>query len=179
MDEHRTRAVFRQHVTECLSLAESIYGINFGRVRVTFDLKGLCCGKAEVRSHPERGKTYMLSFNDEALKKDWEGMVTSTIPHEVAHLVAFADPSLKADGHNRAWKRIAISLGDSERGKTCHNIDLKPARRGRRYRYFVNGNVVILSSKQHIETQSGKKMYFCNKSKLPIMKEDFEGLDKS
>ncbi len=125
------QAEFRKHVRSCLVNAEVKYGVYFGRVTITFDLRGYSAGEARLVPHPTLGKVYKLRFNKEALEQNWEGMVNSTIPHEVAHLVVFARPDFKSENHDHKWRAIAISLGDTERGATCHTMLLKPARRPR------------------------------------------------
>ncbi len=123
------QAEFRRHVKACLVKAEVKYGVYFGRVTITFDLKGYSAGEARICPHPTLGKVFKLRFNKEALEKNWDGMVNSTIPHEVAHLVVFARPDLKSENHDYKWRAIAISLGDVERGAVYHTMVLKPARR--------------------------------------------------
>lgn len=175
MNDKRTQSVFRLRVNECLEKAQSLYGIDFGRVAVTFDLKGGSCGEAVMRPHPQLGRTFALRFNKEALVKDWDMMVESTIPHEVAHLVAYADPKLGASKHNRAWKMIAIKLGDRDRGTVYHKLKLTPARKARRYAYSVSGEKLHLTAKQHRDIQGGA-VYVSAKTKSIIDKNHFVGL---
>jgi predicted SprT family Zn-dependent metalloprotease len=107
--------------------------------------------------HPNVQYVYKLRFNKEAIKLDWTGMVESTIPHEVAHLVAFADPKLRAENHNSRWRRIAITLGDSKRGETFHQMALRPARRTRKFVYAnQTGATVELTPHMHRQLQAGE-----------------------
>lgn len=175
MDDKRTQSSFRLSVNECLEKAQSLYGVDFGRVTVTFDLKGSSCGEAVMRPHPRLGRTFALRFNKEALEKDWDMMVESTIPHEVAHLVAYADPKLGASKHNRAWKMIAIKLGDRDKGNVYHKLKLTPARKTRRYSYNVSGENLQLTAKQHRDIQSGA-LYVSAKTKALIEKNHFIGI---
>ena len=120
---------FRKHVLECIDDAETIYNIDFGRVTITFDLKGYTAADARFSPHPTMGQVFKLRFNKEAIKQDWDMMVESTIPHEVAHLVCFAKPEFKSENHDRIWRAIAIRLGDRDRGMVGHTLTLTSTRR--------------------------------------------------
>ena len=178
MEKTKSQSRFRAHVYECIHLAQQIYDVDFGRVTITFDLKGQSMGEASAKPHPTKGRSYFLRFNKEAMQKDWDQMVESTIPHEVAHLVAFADPSLKARQHNRAWKLISISLGDRERGASHHTMTLSPGRRILRYVYEVSGNQLSLSAQQHRNIQKGVAMV-CAKTNARIFPSDFAGTQRN
>lgn len=157
VEQARTQQEFRRLVHECIKRAEELYDVNFGRVTVTFDLKGEKAALAIQTPHDNLGFVYKLRFNRDAMRLDWDQMVSSTIPHEVAHLVAFAVPALRADGHDHRWRAIAINLGDTQRGATYHTMNLPPARRVRRFHYRdERGYSVTVSAKLHREVQAGK-----------------------
>ena len=144
-----TLADFTTLVKLCLKIAGDKYG-DLGHVDIRYDIRGQCAGQARCRRDRISGKAFdlCLRFNKEALAKDWAGMVKDTIPHEVAHLVAYARPELGADNHNSQWERIARSLGCS--GNRCHTMALTSARRTFRYRYVTpSGDVVVCRAKHH------------------------------
>ncbi len=155
IEKSHTQAEFRRLVHQNIELAEKLYGIDFGRVTVTFDLKGEDAAHAYQVPHPNLGFIYKLRFNREAIRLDWIHMVESTIPHEVAHLVAFARDDLGADGHNWKWRAIAIALGDTERGKNHHTLPLKPARRVRRFLYMNDRGSCSVTPGMHHKVQAG------------------------
>lgn len=139
-------ANFTQLVRICIEAAEEKYGL-LGPVDIRFDLKGMAAGQAQLR----RGKL-IVRFNREALAKDWDHMVRETIPHEIAHLVAYARPNLGAKGHNAMWKRIAQSLGC--KGDRCHTIQLTPTRKRVRYFYKLpSGTELLVGPQQHKNIQ--------------------------
>ena len=144
-----TIADFTTLVKLCLKIAGDKYG-DLGHVDIRYDIRGQCAGQARCRRDRISGKAFdlCLRFNKEALAKDWAHMVKETIPHEVAHLVAYARPELGADNHNSQWERIARSLGCS--GNRCHTMALTSARRTFRYRYVTpSGDVVVCRAKHH------------------------------
>jgi SprT protein len=153
-EQPRTQAEFRRLVHECLDKAEALYDVDFGRVTITFDVKGEKAAQAIQQPHPNLGFVYKLRFNKDAIRLDWNGMVSSTIPHEVAHLVAFAKPSLRAENHNHRWRSIAIALGDTERGAVYHTMKLPPARRVRKFLYRnEKGESAAISARMHSRVQ--------------------------
>jgi len=52
-------------------------------------------------------------------RSDNDGMLDSTIRHELAHVIAF-DVFKGDQGHNSNWRAIAIAIGDS--GDRCHTM---------------------------------------------------------
>lgn len=152
-----TQSEFRRLVHACIDKAEKLYDLDFGRVTITFDLKGEKAAWALQYPHPTMGYFYKLRFNRDAIRIDWDQMVNGTIPHEVAHLVAFAKPSLRAENHDFRWRKIAIALGDKTLGKAQHTMDLPPARRLRRFLYRdERGHSVAITPKFHNRVQAGE-----------------------
>jgi SprT protein len=154
----QTQEHFRRLVHECIERAEHIYNVDFGRVTITFDLRGENAAWSIQKPHPTLGVVYKLRFNREALRMDWDFMVNSAIPHEVAHLVAFADPSLGVEAnHDAQWREIAIALGDSQMGRTTHTLPLRPARRLTKFIYRNDqGALASISSRLHRRLQAGE-----------------------
>ena len=148
---------FTAHVEECLKRAFEMYDIKLSPncVTIKYNLKGKCAGQACKDGMVE----YRLRFNREAIENHWDGMVQNTIPHEVAHLVAWMRPELKANGHNTVWKRICIQLGGT--GARTHSYKLTPAHnkgRGRRVHvYNVNGQEYKVGVIVHNRIQRGRR----------------------
>jgi predicted SprT family Zn-dependent metalloprotease len=143
-----TQANFTKLVELCLAIARERYG-DFGNVTIRYDLRGLAAGQAKCKRSRLTGEAYDLElrFNREAMAKDWDHMVRETIPHEVAHLVAFARPDLGANNHNAGWTRIARSLGC--KGDRCHTMALTPARRRYRFKYVTDSGVTVLAGPKY------------------------------
>lgn len=143
---------FTSHVEECLKRAFDKYGVKLSPdcVKIQFNLKGKTSAQACMKGLTE----YRLRFNREAIEKHWDEMVNKTIPHEVAHLIAWMCPQLRASGHNKVWKRICVELGGT--GRRCHNYDLTPARKTKKYLYNVNGAEYKVGSRVHNKIQMGR-----------------------
>ncbi len=152
----KTLADFTQLVNLCLAIAAEKYG-EMPKVTIRYDIRGKTAGVAGCKRNRLTGEAVdlYLRFNREAIEKNWDEMVTETIPHEVAHLVAYAFPRLGADNHNYAWKRISQSLGCS--GARCHKMELTPGRKTNRFIYVTErGEEVVVGPKHHSGLQSGK-----------------------
>lgn len=136
------------------------------------NLKGNSAGQATLR----RGEL-ILRFNIEAIEKAYTDMVEDTIPHEVAHLVCFLDPTY-GKNHNQGWSDMAKSLGGS--GERIHKIRLSKARRVRRYCYVLSdGSELALTKDQHLKLQEGRSTFHARDCHtlsgtcLPIFKDHF------
>lgn len=154
-----TLADFEALVRNCIAAAEAKYG-KMPDIRIRFDLKGRAAGMAGAdginRRTGEVIRPY-LRFNVEAIRKHWDEQVKQTIPHEVAHIVAYCFPALGAKNHNYAWQMIDRSLGGT--GERCHRMELTRARNVQRYRYVLdNGQEISVGPKHHRALQLGSTL---------------------
>lgn len=147
---------FTEHVEACLAKAFEMYGVKLSPncVKITYNLRGKSAGQACTKGPTD----YTLRFNREAIEKHWDDMVNNTIPHEVAHLIAWMVPHLKAAGHNRQWKRLCVSLGGT--GARCHSYGLTSARKKTKYVYVINGLQCAVGVIVHNRIQRGRR-YKC------------------
>ena len=143
----------RARVRETLSKAHSLYGVVL-QPEIDFDLSGRVAGQASVRLVNGLLTNQRLRFNrDIIMSDDYEGLLSGTVPHEVAHLVCFARPEL-GNNHNPGWKRVCRSLGGT--GSRCHNYEVQYA--AGTYRYVAScGTVVSLSKILHRRIQQGQE----------------------
>lgn len=141
---------------QVLDVAERMYGVKI-QPTVSFKLRGRVAGLAGCRICAGV-KTYSLKFNCELIEsKHFDDMMQDTVPHEIAHLVAWARPDLGARGHNAAWKRICVALGGT--GARCHTYDDVVVRG--RWDYLTDlGNKVSITKKYHAYVQSGATLSF-------------------
>jgi SprT protein len=169
-----TLANFTTLVNLCLDIAREKYGV-IDHVDIRYDIKGQSAGQAGCVRNRMTGEVSALSlrFNKEALQLNWDDMSKDTIPHEVAHIVAYARPELGADNHNTQWRRIAQSLGCS--GKRTHNMKLTPGRRTTRYKYVLNsGKELLIGPKHHAKLRAGHPMFTRNSREI-IVYSHFKG----
>jgi predicted SprT family Zn-dependent metalloprotease len=138
-----TLADFTKLVKLCIEAAEAKFG-KLPNIEIRYDLKGRAAGQAG-----RRAGVYFVRFNKEAMQVNWEHMVQETIPHEIAHIVAFAMPQLGATGHNSQWRAISQTLGC--KGARCHTMKLTPAKRRdiKRFVYEMDGKEFLVGPKHH------------------------------
>lgn len=137
--------------------AMDLYGVpelEFAKIR--FDIRG---HRSAGQAYQKRNE-YGLRFHPKGCSDHLEDILNNIIPHEIAHLVTYADRSLGRN-HNRGWKRICMALGGSS--NRCHSLDLggpnkeerQAARKARRpYVYTDSKGVARRVTKQcHIKIQ--------------------------
>lgn len=161
-----SEAVFAQFtaaVNKCLREAESIYNVDLSNTRIEYNLAGRCAGQAWGK----RAGWYRLRFNHEAVLNYNKDMIEDIIPHEVAHLVCFADPNLGVD-HDFGWKRVCRKLGGDD--SRTHDMTLTPAKVKAKYIYNVAGHIVKVGPAVHKRIQLGVQYTTSNHpSGLPVI----------
>ena len=127
------------------------------QIDIRFDLRGRSAGIAGYR-----GWNYFMRFNkDMMLNQAWDHLFNDTVPHELAHIICFANGSDR--GHGYAWKRTCIELGGN--GERCHSEAVVYAK-GRTFVYTTStGATVNLSETKHRKIQQGAYYLFKDRSK--------------
>jgi predicted SprT family Zn-dependent metalloprotease len=122
--------------------------MDFSKVAVRFDLKGRSAGQAG-----RRGDQYFMRFNADMLTREaFDHLLNETVPHEIAHIVCFMDPSLGWN-HNTGWTTVARKLGCS--GKRYHTEEVVRGK-GTTYEYTTDrGHKVRVGDKHHAHVQQG------------------------
>lgn len=145
-------AIVTDKVQEISNHAERLYGMKVPPVGVRFDLQGACGGMACYQT----GGVYFIRFNGGMMQDDssWPKFLSDTVPHEMAHIVCYANPSL-GKNHDKGWKRVCMQLGGS--GARCHDHAYTFAR-GKTYKYTTStGASVMISQIMHTKIQNGKQ----------------------
>lgn len=117
------------------------------QMEIRFDLRGRAAGQAG-----RRGWSYFMRFNrDMMMNAGWDHLFNDTVPHELAHVICFANGS--DHGHGLFWKRTCIALGGS--GERCHTEAVTYAK-GRTYVYTTStGRTIHMSETKHRRIQGG------------------------
>lgn len=125
-------------------------------VEICCDLRGKASGKAEFYYKFGRLSRSRLRFNLQAAQLDPDGMLSNTLPHEVAHLVVRFLPKLfDQQPHGPHWQAICRRLGGN--GQTYHQLSLTPARIYRRWHYRdTSGETHLLTTIRHRRIQQGR-----------------------
>jgi predicted SprT family Zn-dependent metalloprotease len=126
-------------------------------IEIRFDLRGRSAGQASAR-----GWNYSMRFNrDMMMNAGWDHLLNDTVPHELAHIICFANGSDRGHGYN--WKRTCQALGGT--GERCHSEAVVYAK-GRTFVYTTStGTTVNLSETKHRKIQQGAAYTFKDRSK--------------
>ena len=119
--------------------------------RLRFDLRGRCAGQAFAQQ-------WMIRLNGELLRRYREDFVRDTVPHELAHLVAYARHGAAIRPHGPQWRELMRLLGRPP--EVCHQYEVRPARQIRRYDYRCSCRRHQLSSIRHRRAERGV-LYHC------------------
>lgn len=138
---------------EVKAIALAKFGIDLTGVRVSFDLKGRCAGRAEGTRYEGVASDYKVKFNRDMLTREaFNHVLNDTVPHEFAHVLCFMKPSLGRN-HDAGWGRTCRMLGGS--AERLHKEDVVYGK-GVTYEYTTDrGHKVRLSEKKHKYIQQG------------------------
>lgn len=107
MKERATRKVWM-----VLEELNEEYGADFDFPRIEWVVCGTTAGKAWLGQ-------WRIQLNEQLCKENIEDFMQDTIPHEVAHLIAYK--VFGDDGHGDGWKSVMRALGLNP--SRCHNYD--------------------------------------------------------
>jgi predicted SprT family Zn-dependent metalloprotease len=168
-EETRRFDSIREKTAEVVAKAESLYGVKLNPLSTSFNLRGRVAGWASCKAcRTGQGKTFGLRFNRNLIlgDKHYQDILDETVPHEVAHLVCYADPSL-GKNHDRGWKRVCIAIGGN--GKTRHEYDTKI--QGSGWDYMTDlGHRVTVNAKTHRRIQESGRVFRYRNGKGAISK---------
>ena len=119
--------------------------------RLRFDLRGRCAGQALPGQ-------WVIRLNHSLLNQHGQRFVDETVPHEWAHLLAYAMHGPNIRPHGEQWRQIMQLLGCQP--DVCHNYEVKPARQLRRHAYHCGCRAHELSSIRHRRVLAGQR-YVC------------------
>ena len=124
--------------------------------QIRFDLRGRSAGQARVGS---RGP-WVVRYNPVLLEANAEDFLATTVPHEVAHLVAYARHGSRIRPHGPEWQAIMRHFGVAP--ERCHRYDLSAlsVRSVREFDYHCTCRGHRLSSIRHHRVLAGRD-YIC------------------
>ena len=149
----------RTKIAELVLRANQLYNITLPPIDVRFDAKGRAAGWAGLKDD-----RYFMRFNLEMMRGNgWDHIINDTVPHELAHIVCFYQPTL-GRRHNPGWKRVCMQLGGS--GERCHKEETAYAH-GRTFAYTTTtGHTVKVSETIHRRIQQGRMYRYRDKGDI-------------
>jgi SprT protein len=133
------------------------------RAAVRFDLRGRSAGQARLGSPGPA----LIRYNPALLRANPDDFLASTVPHEVAHLIAFARHGTRIRPHGAEWVAIMRHMGAEP--KRCHAYDVSglAIRRLRELDYHCNCRDHRLTSIRHHRVLAGQT-YVCRQCGSPL-----------
>ena len=126
-----------------------------------FDLNGLSAGMVVVKRHP--GLQIRIRINQDLLARYPKETLEETVPHEVAHYVAYLMHGKLT--HGAEWRAIMEAFGKP--ATRCHQMQATPARRHKRHTYICDCQDHLVSTRMHNRIRRGN-VYLCRSCQAPL-----------
>lgn len=125
---------------------------------VHFDLRGQSAGQLRI----DRAGHCAIRYNLALLERYPEDFLSETVPHEVAHYLAYMYHGRGIKPHGPEWRGIMRALG--ARPERCHAYDTRDleTRRLRRHVYHCGCGDHLLTSIRHKRVARGTR-YLCRR----------------
>lgn len=170
------QTVVDKAVADCVARAERMFNVTIGAVRTNYKIRG---ARTIARATKLGHQLHMIGFNPKFVEADINDILSDTVPHEVAHLVCYANPAL-GRGHDTGWRRVAAALGCRPRARAAANpayTEVIAAAKAKRIKYqykLESGEILTLGSGYHAKLQKGKT-YVVNANKEVLTGAQFVG----
>jgi SprT protein len=141
-----------------LHQAEDFFDCTFKLAEIRFNLKGKTAGYFKQLAN---GRS-IINYNSSLLELNGNAFIERTVPHEVAHLVAYQLYGSSIKPHGAEWLSVMqLFKADASR---CHDYDMTnvATRTYRRFAYQCVCQTHYLTSIRHNRIQGGQR-YYCRK----------------
>lgn len=110
--EPDTKEKVIEHTRYWINKANAALGLDLPMPSVDFDQRGAIAGQTFLTRNDETGEivSTRISFNPYYVQQDYMNFMENIIPHEVAHLMQFAQHP-KSKQHGIEWIQIMKNLG--------------------------------------------------------------------
>ena len=161
-------ARFEQQVisatSELIQRAGEIFGQQFPKIPVLFDLKGRAAGMYKVQRQQR-----LIRYNPYIFAKYFSDNLNTTVPHEVAHYVTDLMYGLRhIKPHGPEWKQVMLSLGADPVATGSYDLTGIPLRRQHRHDYRCACSTHQISTIRHNKIRNGKASYYCRYCKSTL-----------
>ncbi|AGA89539.1 hypothetical protein Thimo_0700 [Thioflavicoccus mobilis 8321] len=138
-----------------LQLAERHYRRTMPTPEIRFDLRGQAAGQARIAPTGTQ-----IRYNRQLLHDNPTEFLNQTIPHEVAHLVAYRVFGRRIRPHGREWQAVMAFFGAP--AQRCHRFAVKrgTGRQLARHAYHCACRTHALTSIRHNRVLRGRR-YYC------------------
>lgn len=158
-----------QQVDACLQKAGRHFNRTFQCDQVRLDIRGATAGQYR---HQRRGRSLLapeLRFNPVLLQRYQSLYLDEVVPHECAHLVAYALFGLNIRPHGPEWQSIMREVYEREPTvKHNYEVDRRP-RTQIEYRCACPERSHHLSMIRHNKIRRGQMRYVCRECRSELM----------
>ena len=162
----------RSRTQALLDEAARHFGLKTPKVEIHFDLRGR--GAGQVRR--QAVGVWRVRYNPALLERHGEDFLARTVPHEVAHILAFRLHGLGIQPHGPEWRSLMQGFGAAP--DRCHDFDVSglQARTLNRSPYQCGCRSHQLTSIRHHRILRGQR-YLCRTcgQALELAREGREG----
>lgn len=161
--DHRLQTEAAARTRALLSQALRSLGREPQGLEIRFDLRGGAAGQARFG-----GKgPWVIRYNPILLRENPQSFIAQTVPHEVAHLLAYLRHGRRIRPHGPEWRAIMLQLGAAP--ERCHRYDLTrvPRRALRVFPYHCGCGDHELSTIRHHRVLAGQT-YLCRRCTNPL-----------
>ncbi|OOY44137.1 hypothetical protein BOW37_10760 [Solemya velum gill symbiont] len=159
---HNRRELVRDKVVECLELAANHFDESFTLPEIRFDLHARAAGQFRYGKNLQQ-----LRFNPYLFSTGFEVNLDTTVPHEVAHYVAF-NLFGRVKPHGKEWREVMKLFGVPAEVTHSQNVKIPGLRRERRWSYQCDCQQHQLTTRRHNKVVSGKMRYSCRRCGQPL-----------
>lgn len=159
--EARAQQALEDWVARANELFYPTHGVRILCPRLMYDLRGRGAGLAVYQPRTHRREPDLIRLNGQLLKEHPQEMISETIPHELAHIVAHRLFGTRIKPHGAEWRAVMAAFGKAP--DVSHQMAAQPSRRLRRYHYQCGcPRGAQLTSIRHNRVQRGAA-YLCRK----------------
>jgi SprT protein len=137
---------------ECLRQAESFYGRPFLLSEVKFNLLGQTAGMLQIRG---RQTVFTIRINRVLLESNPVHILGQTVPHEVAHLVAFQQFGFAIKPHGVEWQEVMQSVFNLEPTR-CHDMDTSKTAKAQFIYMCACAKELLVTKRMHSKLQKSQ-----------------------
>ena len=156
--------VITQAVEQCFLRAEAHFKQRFARPVISLQLSGKNAGMAHITQNK-------LRFNEGIYRLQPEGFVAQTVPHEVAHLVAYRVFGLGIKPHGSEWLYVMRQV--FQQPANCTHTFILPSSSKPKKRYLyqcacaTNAQHLLTGQRHALITQKNYR-YFCRRCRAEL-----------
>ena len=152
MKDYREEVIQKSY--EYIDKANALYNLNIVYPEILFNLKGVTAGIAYY--NPLR-----VRYNQFLLNENTQEFISTTVPHETAHIVEFV--KYGRCGHKENWKGIMRAFGITN-PQRCHDFNTAYCRRkSQQYIYTCGCMEHRFGKKLHERLKYDSFGYTCKK----------------